>query len=975
VPPPPLGGAEPAPAATFRGGGAGARAVGGLDVDPYACVPAPARAAGVERFGEVPGSGYRRAPSLVRRIDDQVVQLTPLLDAVLAELDGQRTYGQVASAVASRTDLALAPEDVAFLCEEKLRPLGLLRGPDGTEPTPAKANPLLALRCRFVVSDPAVTRRLTRPFAALFHPGIVAVVLAAFVASTGWLLFERGLASATSAAFSDPLLLLTIFALTVVSAGFHEFGHAAAYRYGGATPGAMGVGLYLLWPAFYTDVSDSYRLGRGGRLRVDLGGLYFNALFAVGTFAVWAATGAEALLLLIVSQLLQMVRQLVPLVRFDGYHILADLTGVPDLFHHIGPTLRGLLPKRWRSTTEPALKPWARATVRLWVAVVVPVLATVLVLLVVALPRVAVTAWESLQLQWQVLGANWAERAYAEVGVRWLSIAALLVPLLSMTYLLARVARRAGRWLVAFGARSRGRRVAAIGVGFALSAAVAVAWWQPGAFEPVQPVDGAGRVQDGLPFLAAGPDDEEQEPALVQATAGAPAGAVARAGSPAGSAAGPAAGSVATGATAAPRAALAPGGAGPGGTAVGAQPRPRPEPPQAPPGGGPRPEPPAPPPGPPVPPRDGWPFPWDAPPPVAPGSDRASVINLRDGSAQRDVSIAARWIEDGGPVFTRNEAIAYANCTDCSSLAAAFQVVYIVGQANIIVPINTAVAANYDCERCKTHAIADQLVVTLVERPDGRTRGALNRAIADLRATAARARTTGELQLAFRDTRARLLGLLDDAQLIWLSEELDEDREDGIPDDEVEGTPTDPSSDPAEDVDEDPAALDGEETAADAGEGDAGDAGAVEDGDRAADGPDDGDPAAGGAPGDGPAEEATTGGGTAEDGATDTTGGASGDEGTTGDGTSDEDGTTAGPSADDEEAATTSSDCAGADGEADRAEDADPADDPDRTDAADCEDAPANGEDGAATTRTAVTTEQARRRRRTTAGARVPARR
>ena len=46
-------------------------------------------------------------------------------------------------------------------------------------------------------------------------------------------------------------------------------------------PGAMGAGLYLVWPAFYTDVTDSYRLGRGGRVRTDLGGLYFNAIVAV----------------------------------------------------------------------------------------------------------------------------------------------------------------------------------------------------------------------------------------------------------------------------------------------------------------------------------------------------------------------------------------------------------------------------------------------------------------------------------------------------------------------------------------------------------------------------------------------------------------------------------------------------------------------------------------------------------------------
>ena len=96
----------------------------------------------------------------------------------------------------------------------------------------------------------------------------------------------------------------------MLSAGFHEFGHAAAARYGGATPGAMGTGLYLVWPAFYTDVTDSYRLGRAGRVRTDLGGLYFNAIVAVAMFGVWWATGWDALLLVVATQVLQMVRQL-----------------------------------------------------------------------------------------------------------------------------------------------------------------------------------------------------------------------------------------------------------------------------------------------------------------------------------------------------------------------------------------------------------------------------------------------------------------------------------------------------------------------------------------------------------------------------------------------------------------------------------------------------------------------------------------
>ena len=300
------------------------------------------------------------------------------------------------------------------------------------------------MRFRYTVTDPERTRKLTAPFAALFHPLIVAAVTVAFLASCWWVLMVKGLGSATHDAFANPGLLLLIFAITVLSAGFHEFGHAAAARRGGATPGAMGAGLYLVWPAFYTDVTDSYRLGRGGRLRTDLGGLYFNAIVAVAIMGIWWASGYDALLLVVLTQILQMVRQLLPLLRFDGYHILADATGVPDLFQRIKPTLRGLLPWNWRKP-EPeaqALKPWARAVITAWVLITVPLLLASLVLMVLALPRLLGTAWASLEDQQGLLAGSLAGGNFADAAVRVLAIAAVVLPLLGIGYMLVRLARQ-----------------------------------------------------------------------------------------------------------------------------------------------------------------------------------------------------------------------------------------------------------------------------------------------------------------------------------------------------------------------------------------------------------------------------------------------------------------------------------------------------------------------------------------------------
>ena len=107
----------------------------------------------------------------------------------------------------------------------------------------------------------------------------------------------------------------------------------------------IGVGIYLVWPSFFTNVTDSYRLSRTGRLRTDLGGLYFNAIFILALAGLYAATSAEVLLLVIAVTHLEMLEQLLPFVRFDGYFIVSDLVGVPDLFARVAPIVKSVCPR------------------------------------------------------------------------------------------------------------------------------------------------------------------------------------------------------------------------------------------------------------------------------------------------------------------------------------------------------------------------------------------------------------------------------------------------------------------------------------------------------------------------------------------------------------------------------------------------------------------------------------------------------
>ncbi len=643
---------------------------------------APVRADGVQLIGEAKGSGYREAPFLVRRADGQTIQLTRLLFLVLEGIDGERDAVDIAEYAGNRYGKLVSADNIQTLVEGQLLPLGLLRLADGSQPGVRKSDPLLGMRFRYTVTDPERTRKLTAPFAALFHPLIVAAVTVAFLASCWWVLMVKGLGSATHDAFANPGLLLLIFAITVLSAGFHEFGHAAAARRGGATPGAMGAGLYLVWPAFYTDVTDSYRLGRGGRLRTDLGGLYFNAIVAVAIMGIWWASGFDALLLVVLTQILQMVRQLLPLLRFDGYHILADATGVPDLFQRIKPTLPGppamaLAQARTRSAGPEAmgpsghhrLGPGHRAAAAGQPGADGPRPSAA------AGHRVGEPRGPTGPARRQPRGRQLRGRRRPRPGD------CRRRPSAAGHRLHAGAAGApAGRGPLeedprqATAARhSRGRHRCR-------PAGLAWAWWpSPGTYRPVQPYE-RGTLVDATAAIY---------PALSGARTGSPA---AKAGGPDGGAVAGRHGAAHPGQAAAQHGARAAAGCSSRRRDAGEPVRINPDPAR------------------PLPPS--WVFPVRQAAGPEEDGNQALAVNTTDGSVTYDVAFALVWAEDG-PVDTRNEAYAFASCADCAAVAVGFQVVLIMGQADVVVPENLSAAANYNCVRCLTYALASQLVLTL----------------------------------------------------------------------------------------------------------------------------------------------------------------------------------------------------------------------------------------------------------------------
>jgi len=196
-----------------------------------------------------------------------------------------------------------------------------------TEAKPPERRRLPLLRASVISQKRAsgVTRRLE----ILFAPRLLVAALVVIAASYTTLImkFGGGGSSIVSGLSSREWVIGVL--LVYLSLFVHELGHSAACSRYGAKHGDIGIGIYFIWPVFYADVSDCWRLPRRHRVVIDLGGIYFQSLFSVACVLAWLLTGWPVLIFSLYCIFWSTVLNLNPFLRFDGYWVFTDALGVP----------------------------------------------------------------------------------------------------------------------------------------------------------------------------------------------------------------------------------------------------------------------------------------------------------------------------------------------------------------------------------------------------------------------------------------------------------------------------------------------------------------------------------------------------------------------------------------------------------------------------------------------------------------------
>lgn len=269
----------------------------------------------------------------------------------IAALDGKRPVAAIhQDLVTARPDWPLGQEDIVSLLAQ-LHAVDMLHGDivSSTQELEARRHQVgggkwmrrllspTAIRIPLIDPDLLLVRHVHR-FRLLFTPaavvlwGLIVLValLSAFAQWPG--LLNHGVTRGT-----DPQNLLLLALIFPVIKLLHESAHAVATRFWGGEVHEAGLMLLVFVPVPYVEASASTVFeNKWRRIAVSASGLMVETLLAALALFIWINVQPGlvrdiAFNVMVIGGLATLLFNGNPLLRFDGYYILADLVEIPNL--------------------------------------------------------------------------------------------------------------------------------------------------------------------------------------------------------------------------------------------------------------------------------------------------------------------------------------------------------------------------------------------------------------------------------------------------------------------------------------------------------------------------------------------------------------------------------------------------------------------------------------------------------------------
>ena len=269
-------------------------------------------------------------------------EVSDLVYQMMRLINGRRTDDEIADCLRKRHFADLNGMTVRKIIDDYFMPRGFVLMPGNI----TKGQKLQGfLRMRLSLFSQEELRPITNLLRILFNRQIfaslfVSAIIQIYLALS--LKVDFGVIGKVSG-----FQLALVYFIVLLTSFIHELGHSSACAYFGARHGDIGIGVYLFFPVLYSDVSDIWRLDRRSRVMVDAGGIYFQFLSVTVLYLLYMLFPIRVLVASIFATYLAIVTAVNPFLKFDGYWILSDLLGIPNLGKRSIGTLRVL----WNAMT------------------------------------------------------------------------------------------------------------------------------------------------------------------------------------------------------------------------------------------------------------------------------------------------------------------------------------------------------------------------------------------------------------------------------------------------------------------------------------------------------------------------------------------------------------------------------------------------------------------------------------------------
>ncbi|MFT7639188.1 MAG: putative peptide zinc metalloprotease protein [Pirellulaceae bacterium] len=272
--------------------------------------------------------------------------------SLLQLLNGERTVREIVELHERRTGIEVAPHQIMRFVTQVFSE-GLLISRGANQAAFALHRGQIRRRSEWLSSifgilsirlpgiDPhRILRSLTLVGRVMFHPLFAVFALATAVSATALVVSQfREFYSdfpTVSALLSGQNLIWLMLSLAIVKI-LHELGHGLACQHFGGHCHEMGMILLVFTPCLYCDVSDAWMIpSKWKRVMITAAGIYVEMMLATLAVFVWwfsepGLIHSVATNIVIVCSVNTILMNGNPLLRYDGYYILADLLDVPNL--------------------------------------------------------------------------------------------------------------------------------------------------------------------------------------------------------------------------------------------------------------------------------------------------------------------------------------------------------------------------------------------------------------------------------------------------------------------------------------------------------------------------------------------------------------------------------------------------------------------------------------------------------------------